>query len=521
MAIPEKQDALFELVKSMSKAEKRHFKLFAARSGGSKSDSGADSKFVALFDAMDALGEYDAAKIIARSGIKKQQLPNLKAHLYKQLLIALRLLEAQRSPAVQLREQIDFSHILYDRGLYRQSARLLEKAAQRSMELEQRTLALGILDFQRNLETLSIAKGMSDRSELLTRTSSELCAAITSTNELANICVQLYDLYQKLGYARTQKDLDMLEVYFGPRLKGYRLPADAAFLDKYYYYQSMAWYSYIRHDFLGSYRYAARWVALFEAAPRFKTLMYESYLRGYARILDGLFMMRKHRTFLERLDRFARECATVGSINDNAVIISRQILYTGRINRCFLLGHFGDGMELIPQVEHYIARFSANLTLHTKMMLYYKLACLSFGDGDWERCMGFLSKITLRKEPQIRRDLQCYAKILQLIASWESGKDEHLDSQIRSVYAFLSKMNDLGGVQREMLAFLRRLPGMYQSDFQSELRTLYNRLKPYGQHPYERRTFYYLDILSWLESKLTGRTIAEVIRTRYLMENKK
>lgn len=135
--------------------------------------------------------------------------------------------------------------------------------------------------------------------------------------------------------------------------------------------------------------------------------------------------------------------------------------------------------------------------------------------------MGFLSKITLRKEPQIRRDLQCYAKILQLIASWESGKDEHLDSQIRSVYAFLSKMNDLGGVQREMLAFLRRLPGMYQSDFQSELRTLYNRLKPYGQHPYERRTFYYLDILSWLESKLTGRTIAEVIRTRYLMENKK
>lgn len=513
----EKQDPLHELIHAMSKAEKRHFKLFAASKGGVR----ADAKFVALFDALDAQADYDADKLLARTAIARPQLPNLKAHLYRQILVSLRLLAAAHAPAVQLREQVDFASILYDKGLYRQSARLLEKACERAIELQQRTTALEIIDLQRNLEALSLAKGMSDRAKLLTRRSGELCAAITSTNELANLCVQLYDLHQKLGYARSTKDMKLLEAYFVPRLEGYRLPSDAPFIERFYYYQSMAWWRYICHDFLGSYRYAGRWVALFEASPEMKTLLYENYLRGYARILDGLFMMRKYRAFNLKLDLFARECATLGSLNDNAVIVSRRILYTHRINRYLFEGRFGEGRAMIAPVEEYIARFSSNITLHTKMMLYYKLATLCFGEGDWEGCMGYLRRITARKDPQIRRDLQCYAKILHLIASWESGRDEHLEAQIRSVYQFLSRMNDLGGVQREMMAFLRKLSGIYAADFPGELRRLYDRLKPYENHPFERRTFYYLDILSWLESKITGRTMAEIVRGKFLTTEKR
>ena len=50
---------------------------------------------------------------------------------------------------------------------------------------------------------------------------------------------------------------------------------------------------------------------------------------------------------------------------------------------------------------------------------------------------------------------------------------------------------------------------------------MYQRLKPYEHHPYEQRTFYYLDILSWLESKQKGVPVAEIIRQRFLRENGK
>ena len=60
---------------------------------------------------------------------------------------------------------------------------------------------------------------------------------------------------------------------------------------------------------------------------------------------------------------------------------------------------------------------------------------------------------------------------------------------------------------------------MYATNLKEELRQLYERLKPLEHHPFERRTFYYLDILSWLESKQKGSSVAEIIRRRFLEEN--
>ena len=47
-------DALFQLVHSLEKAEKRHFKLYINRSSGKE-----DLKVVQLFDALDKMHEYD------------------------------------------------------------------------------------------------------------------------------------------------------------------------------------------------------------------------------------------------------------------------------------------------------------------------------------------------------------------------------------------------------------------------------------------------------------------------------
>ena len=81
----EKTDALFLLVKSLTKSEKRQFKLYVGRLGVN-----ADSKFLNLFNFLDKATTYNEISILEKSGIKKQQLANVKAHLYKQILINLR-----------------------------------------------------------------------------------------------------------------------------------------------------------------------------------------------------------------------------------------------------------------------------------------------------------------------------------------------------------------------------------------------------------------------------------------------
>ena len=117
-------DILFQLIRSLEKAEKRHFKLYIKRSS-----SNENLKIVQLFDAIDKLGDYDEKILLKRlPSIQKAQLSNLKSHLYKQILASLRLLKSADSIDLQLNEQFDYAHILYKKGLFLQSLRILDRA---------------------------------------------------------------------------------------------------------------------------------------------------------------------------------------------------------------------------------------------------------------------------------------------------------------------------------------------------------------------------------------------------------
>jgi len=117
-------DILFQLIQSLEKAEKRHFKLYIKRSS-----SNENLKIVQLFDALDKMSEYDEKILLKKlPSVQKIQLSNLKAHLYKQILASLRLLKSAESIDLQLNEQFDYAHILYKKGLFIQSLKILEKA---------------------------------------------------------------------------------------------------------------------------------------------------------------------------------------------------------------------------------------------------------------------------------------------------------------------------------------------------------------------------------------------------------
>jgi len=72
-------------------------------------------------------------------------------------------------------------------------------------------------------------------------------------------------------------------------------------------------------------------------------------------------------------------------------------------------------------------------------------------------------------------------------------------------------MNDLHEVQKELIKFLRILPDVSPLEIKEEFRKLHSKLKQYEDHPYERRAFLYLDIISYLESKIENRPVANII----------
>jgi len=156
-------DTLYQLIHSLEKSEKRNFKLYIKRNSSKE-----DLKIVQLFDALDKLNEYDEKLLLKRlQGIEKPQLSNLKIHLYKQILASLRLLKTAENIDLQLNEQLDYARILYNKGLYLQSLKLLERAKEIAKAKYKFSYLTQVITLEKKIETLHITRSIQDRAESL------------------------------------------------------------------------------------------------------------------------------------------------------------------------------------------------------------------------------------------------------------------------------------------------------------------------------------------------------------------
>ncbi|MEO2052842.1 MAG: hypothetical protein ABGX00_13875, partial [Allomuricauda sp.] len=251
------KDALFVLIKSLSKSEKRQFKLYVGRLGVN-----TDAKFLALFNLLDKMRTYDERQILDSGIVKKAQLSNLKAHLYKQILVSLRLNPVNQNVRIQIREQLDFATILYQKGLYKQSLKILDKAKSFAIENEEKNVAYEIVELEKVIETQYITRSIPDRADELALQAKELSEQNVMTSKLSNLSLQLYSMMLKVGYVRSDEDLNKVKSYFEKHLPVYDIDT-LGFREKLWLYKAHLWYSLLIQDFLSAYKYASKWVDLF------------------------------------------------------------------------------------------------------------------------------------------------------------------------------------------------------------------------------------------------------------------
>ncbi|NNF19224.1 MAG: hypothetical protein HKN61_05565 [Flavobacteriaceae bacterium] len=503
------KDALFILVKSLSKSEKRQFKLYVGRLGVN-----TDAKFLALFNLLDKMRSYDEQAILESGIVKKSQLSNLKAHLYKQILVSLRLNPVNQNIRVQIREQLDFATILYQKGLYKQSLKILDKVKAVAIENEEKNIAYEIVELEKVIETQYITRSIPDRADELAMQAKELSAHNVMTSKLSNLSLQLYGMMLKVGYVRSDDDYQRVKKYFDSHLPEYKLE-DLGFREKLWLYKAHLWYSFLVQDFLSCYKYSSKWVDLFDEHKEMTFLHPVFYLKGNHYLMESLFYVKyssQFRLVLEKLEAMTQ--SSDFPQNDNIRSLSFLYINLNKLNLHFMEGTFEEGLKWVKPIEAGIAEHRERIDEHHVMIFYYKIACLYFGIGKNKECINYLKKIINNKNLKMREDLMCFARVLSLVAHYEAGMDYHLEVQLKSTYKFLLKMNDLHAVQKEMIKFLRGLGDIYPHDLKNEFRKLHAELKKYENHPYEKRAFLYLDIISWLESHLENKAVGEIIKEK-------
>ena len=504
-------DTLFQLIKSLQKAEKRNFKLYIKRNS-----SNDELKIVELFDAIDRMDEYSEQGLLRKlKSIKKEQLANRKAHLYKQILSSLRLLETNENIDIQLHEQLDHARILYNKGLYLQSLKILDRAKENARQHNQYSFLVQILFLEKKIEGLHITRSLKDRAKQLAGEAEEVVTHIDMITCLSNLSLELYGWYINHGHARNEAEEKAITEFFNKHLP--KAPVNNKdFYQRLHLYQSYCWYAFIRQDFLQYYRYTQKWVDLFEEQPMMLGIETAHYIKGMHNLINAHFDLKNYEKFdlaLEQFERFAE--SEVVQRNENNSIQVFVYLYTAKINQHFMYGSFSEGLKLVPYINEKLQEYALYLDRHRILVFYYKIASLYFGSGDYENTIVYLNKI-INWKVDLRSDLQAYARLLHLIAHYELGNYQLLEYLVKSVYRFMAKMENLGPVEEDIFRFLQKSFKLSPSKLKPEFEKLVTKLKAYEDNRLATRAFSYLDIISWLESKIYNVRVQDIIRKKSL-----
>jgi len=508
----QKTDDLLKLVASLNRAEKRHFRLFVKRN----QQANAEILFLQLFDILERTGEYDEEYLLKRiKGIKKSQLSNLKAHLYKQLLTSLRLLNRNKDEAILLRENLDYARILYNKGLYRQALDVLDKTKKRALEIEVNTVALEIAQFEKLIEGQYITRSIEGRAEELGIECSALAQKISDTDAFSNLALRLYGLYLKIGLVSNEQDFFMVKSFFRGQLPKAKYE-DLDFWGKIYYCQSHFWMHLMCHEYPLCYRFSQRWVELFDNNQRMIEANAPLYLKGIHNNLATLFNMWQYDKFTEQLsmlDLFPHQFDLTNNVNVAGLYYLYQ--FDHQIRKHYMEGTFKEGLGLVPQIREVIEQNTYNWDDHRVMIFNYRIACLYFGSGDNDTAIDYLNEIINQRSPNYRSDIQAYARILSLICHFEMGNVQLVEYQVKSVYRFLAKVEHLQETQQLIFRFLRRIPRIREEQLRDEFIKLKQKLDAVTTKPFESRPFTFLDVPSWLQAKIEDKTVQEVIREKF------
>jgi len=331
---------------------------------------------------------------------------------------------------------------------------------------------------------------------------------------LSNMALLVYSWYIRNGHARNEKDEERIREYLKEQL-----PANAwqqtGFYERLYLYQSYNWYAFIRQDFLMYYRYSQKWLDLFEEQPLMIRVETGHYIKALHNLLNAHFDLRNHERFAVILRQFEVFSQTDRvRENDNFRIQSFVYITTAKINQVFMRGNFTEGLQMVPDIGEKLAEYDLFIDRHRILVLNYKIAVLYFGAGNYDTCIDYLQRI-INDPMDLRNDLQCYARVLHLMAHYELKNFDLMESLTKSVYRFMARRERLTKVEEEMFRFLRTSFQTSRTGLRNEFEKFLEKIKHFEGSRFEARAFAYLDLVSWVESKVYQRPMSDIIAEKY------
>lgn len=478
-----KREMLVALISSLGRAEKRFFTAHYQRQG-----KGGDDKFYQLFVHLSKGGDPTDTAFRRKIGVNSPgKMANLQRHLYGQLMESLRRQHRRHDQVIQIQEDLDYAHLLYERGLYLQALILLRKAKVQARTYHLDLHHILILELEKMIEGRHITRSQEGRMLDLMNESKQRQEIQDVTCRLTNLQLNLQRYFIENGHVMNPEAGRRFQQLHYHHFSGPAF-ARATFRERISHQRARFWYHYCTLELEKAADCASAWVMVFDGDEEVRLRDLNLYLKGLDRCLMLSFFIGlpdKHREWRQLLETFLAGIPP-GQLTSSAALQSKYLHLRARLNELLLDHKSGDYAELARRIDALIG-----VDRHKQQVLRYKLAFLLARAGNFNDALDHLNEVLNDRKP-LRSDVMVYARLLFICCHHRLGNTDLVGYTINNLARYLGRVEYPANYPRLVLRLLRSLhrrnpAGGALADFRQKVAEL-------TASGFERRELRYLEV---------------------------
>jgi len=445
-----KSDNLHQLIHSLTKAEKRSFKLYAAQH--TKNDN---SNYILLFDAIEKQKIYDERKL--KEKLKKysfsKNLSRTRHLLYHLILRTLRHLDESKDLIGKLSVLQHDVRVLISKAMYEQAYLQLQKAERIARESGLNNVLLEILDDQRKVLPYTSRRNINKKLVALAEDRVRLVRQYGREVEYRSLLDSITLLYSTIDFEILPRENNVIEAIW----KNHYLNDDRqaeSFLSQIYYYEIQSLVAQSKYDFILAVEVLEKarklWIDQRDKVDVFR----DDFIRiTAAYVMCCISGGQRCDNFDEILDELrwmapvSRQLATRNFFLTSALDFIHSITKKN-IENC--------KVQLFT-VKDLVDQHIDKISLNWKIILFYHIAIYHFLNKDFDEVLLWISKIKAFEKTDIYPHIHNYSKLLSLMAQYELASFETLKEDVEKTYKYLEKRKGVKEVEHAVLNCVRKL----------------------------------------------------------------
>ncbi len=493
-------DELFQLIHSLEKHEKRFFKLFASIEEG-------DHAYLKIFDLIEKQKEYDEEQVVKQLGIQKNVFAVQKHFLFNLILNRVALLHSSKES--DLRSVLTQTDILNKKGLFQSCEKLLRKAKAQAYEKESYGLLLEIL---RMLHINAWRKPNLIEADEIIEEEKKILALFNNQKQYTHLAHEIISLASDSKNKTNRKKLNQLVKH--PFIVNEKNAL--TFHSKYTLFHTLYTYYAVFGNIDRQYHFAKKANELYEKKSekiKINPLNYLFSLHNLISSCNDLEKFDEGKIYIDKLRNYSsllksereKAWAFFAYHDNNSVYYIRT-------------GKFEEGIESAEKLLSEMNRLQVKLDSKQSVLLYFDAAKIFFGAMDYKKSLACMNHI--RNEKNIvtsQADIEASTRIFYLLIHYEKGNFDLLENIVKSELRSMEDTKRVFKIESVMLEFFGKK--IQTATTRNEKRELFlnlkNELLLLEKDKKEKILMEQFDYISWVNSKINGRSLTEIIKGKY------